>query len=73
MTEIVSRRHLIGWLGVAAAAITAPVLLSEPADAQTAGMMRRENRREGRRMGRVMRREGRRDARAVRRAYRRGM
>jgi hypothetical protein len=69
MTEAVSRRKLFGWLGAVAFAAAAPVLVaSDPAEAQTAGMERRQ----GRRMGRQMRRTGRRAARATRRAVRRG-
>jgi hypothetical protein len=74
MSEAISRRRLCGWLAAAAIAVTAPALVaSEPAEAQTVGMERRESRREGRRMGRRMRRMGRRAARASRRAGRRGV
>ena len=73
MTETVSRRRLFGWLAAAAAAVTAPSLVSEPAEAQTVGMERRQGRRVGRRMGRQVRRTGRRAARATRRAVRRGV
>jgi hypothetical protein len=73
MLEEVSRRRLFGWLAAAAIAVTAPALVaSEPAEAQTVGMERRQSRRQGRRMGRRMRRLGRRAARASRRAGRRG-
>jgi len=53
---------------------TAPAMLLtlSQAEAQTAGMERRQMRREGRRAGREMRREGRRAARYTRRAARRG-
>ena len=44
-----------------------PNLMVSQAEAQTAGMERRQTRREGRREGRQMRREGRRDAREMRR------
>ena len=50
----------------------APTLTLSQANAQTAGMERRQMRREGRRAGREMRREGRRAARYTRRAARRG-
>ena len=74
MSEAISRRRLFGWFAAAAIAVTAPALVaSEPAEAQTVGMERRESRREGRRMGRRMRRMGRRAARASRRAGRRGV
>ena len=53
------------------AAPTMLLTLSQ-AEAQTAGMERRQMRREGRRAGREMRREGRRAARYTRRAARRG-
>ena len=74
MSEAISRRRLFGWLAAAAIAVTAPALVvSDPAEAQTVGMERRESRRQGRRMGRRMRRLGRRAARASRRAGRRGV
>ncbi len=74
MSEAISRGRLFGWLAAAAIAITAPALVaSEPAEAQTVGMERRQSRRQGRRMGRRMRRLGRRAARASRRAGRRGV
>ena len=74
MSEAISRRSLFGWLAAAAIAVTAPALVaSEPAEAQTVGMERRQSRRQGRRMGRRMRRLGRRAARASRRAGRRGV
>jgi hypothetical protein len=74
MSEAISRRALFGWLAAAAIAVTAPALVaSEPAEAQTVGMERRQSRRQGRRMGRRMRRLGRRAARASRRAGRRGV
>ena len=60
MSEVISRRRLFGWLAAAAIAVTAPALVaSEPAEAQTVGMERRQSRRQGRRMGRRMRRLGR--------------
>ena len=74
MLEEVSRRRVFGWLAAAAIAATVPALVvSEPAEAQTVGMERRQSRRQGRRMGRRMRRLGRRAARASRRAGRRGV
>jgi hypothetical protein len=74
MSEVISRRRLFGWLAAATIAATAPALVaSEPAEAQTVGMERRQSRRQGRRMGRRMRRLGRRAARASRRAGRRGV
>ena len=73
MSEAISRRRLFGWLAAAAIAVTAPALVaSEPAEAQTVGMERRQDRRAGRRMARRVRRTGRRAARATRRAVRRG-
>ena len=48
------------------------LLTLSQAEAQTAGMERRQMRREGRRAGREMRRAGRRAARETRRAARRG-
>ena len=46
MSEEVSRRRLFGWLAAAAIAVTAPALIvSEPAEAQTVGMDRRQDRR----------------------------
>jgi hypothetical protein len=74
MSEAISRRRLFGWLAATAIAVTAPALVaSQPAEAQTVGMERRQSRRQGRRMGRRMRRLGRRAARASRRAGRRGV
>ena len=44
MSEEVSRRRLFGWLAAAAIAVTAPTLVaSEPAEAQTVGMERRDH------------------------------
>ena len=71
MSEVISRKRLLGFLGVAAVALAAPVVISEDAEAQTVGMERRHSRRMGRRMGRRVRRLGRRGARATRRAVRR--
>jgi hypothetical protein len=69
-----ARLWVFGWLAAAAIAVTAPALVaSEPAEAQTVGMERRQSRRHGRRMARRTRRMGRRAARVSRRAGRRGM
>ena len=72
---MISRRKLLSSLGLATAMIALPSMLMVPgAEAQTAGMERRQDRREGRherrenrRDARQVRREGRRDARDVRR------
>ena len=73
MSETVSRRKLFGWLAAAAIAVTAPALVaSDPAEGQTLGMDRRQDRRAGRRSGRQVRRVGRTGARMTRRAVRRG-
>lgn len=81
-TEAITRRKAFSLLGLGiAAGATVPVtMLAVPdAEAQTAGMERREGRREGRqerregrREGREERREGRRAAREDRREGRRG-
>ena len=63
-SEMVSRRRLFSLVGLAAAsvvAVPASMLTVSEAEAQTAGMERRQERREGRRE----RREGRRDRRHV--------
>jgi hypothetical protein len=73
MAEAVSRRRLFIWLAAAVVGVTVPALVSEPAEAQTVGMERRETRRAGRRIGRRVRRRGRRAARAIRRRTRWGM
>jgi hypothetical protein len=70
MAEAVSRRRLFFWLTAAVVSVTAPALVSEPAEAQTVGMERRETRRAGRRLGRRVRRAGRRAGRAIRRGTR---
>jgi hypothetical protein len=66
---MISRRKLLSSLGLATAiaAIPTTLLMVPDAEAQTAGMERRQDRREGRRE----RRENRRDARQVRREGRR--
>ena len=53
-------------------AVPTTVLTVSDAEAQTAGMVRRQARREGRRERRQTRREGRRERRETRRAARRG-
>jgi len=50
MSEVISRRRLLGLLGVAVIALAAPVVISEGAEAQTVGMERRQRRRMGRRL-----------------------
>ena len=65
---MISRRKLLSSFGLATAIAAFPTVLMVPdAEAQTAGMERRQDRREGRRE----RREDRRDARQVRREGRR--
>ena len=72
---MISRRKLLFSLGMATTIAALPSMLIAPdAEAQTAGMERRQDRREGRherrenrRDARQVRREGRRDAREVRR------
>ena len=76
MTEIVSealsRRKALGFLGLAALLGVAgsSLLTASEAEAQTVGMERRGVRRAGRRTGRQVRRVGRRTARVVRRRTR---
>jgi hypothetical protein len=68
--QMISRRKSLSLFGlVAAMGLVAPatLLTTSEAEAQTAGMERREDRREGRRQ----RRQGRRDARQERREARR--
>jgi hypothetical protein len=68
--ELFSRRSAISLFGLTAAfSLALPVTLSafSDAEAQTAGMERREDRREGRRDRREDRREGRQDRRETRR------
>jgi hypothetical protein len=61
---MISRRKLLSSLSLATVLAALPTVLMVPdAEAQTAGMERRENRRQGRQV----RREGRREARQVRR------
>jgi hypothetical protein len=72
---MITRWKLLSSLGLATAIAAFPTVLMVPdAEAQTAGMERRQDRREGRRErredrrdARQVRREGRRDARDVRR------
>jgi hypothetical protein len=82
----VTRRSAISFLGLAAARMaslaglgalglavpTAVLTTPEEAEAQTAGMVRRQERRAGRRERRETRREARRAGRETRRAVRRG-
>ena len=72
--HVVSRRDTFSLLGLATAALalavpTAVLVVSEEAEAQTAGMERRQ----GRRAARTERRQTRRTARTERRAVRRGV
>ena len=76
MNQIVSRRQTFSFLGLATAALalTVPtavltVIPEEEAEAQTAGMVRRQ----ARRANRQERRQVRRTARVQRRAIRRGV
>lgn len=68
--ELVSRRKAFSLLGTTAAVgLVLPITLSalSDAEAQTAGMERRQDRREGRHERRDDRREGRQDRRETRR------
>ena len=73
MNDIVSRRKTFSLLGLAALALAVPTtvltVVSEEAEAQTAGMQRRQ----ARRGARTERRQTRRTARTQRRAVRRGV
>jgi hypothetical protein len=69
--ETISRRGIFSLFGIAAAmAVGVPILTPVDAEAQTAGMERRQDRRMGRTVRRTVRRSGRvvrRTGRAVRR------
>jgi len=65
---MISRRKVLSTFAIGLTAVPA-VLMASDAEAQTAGMERRQDRREGRRD----RREDRRDARQARRDQRRGV
>lgn len=67
--ELLSRRSAFSLVGLAAFSLAVPVTLSalSDAEAQTAGMDRRQDRREGRHERREDRREGRQDRRETRR------
>ena len=73
LNDIVSRRKTFSLLGLAAAAMALAVpttvltVVSEEAEAQTAGMERRQERRGARTERRQTRRTGRTERRAVRR------
>jgi hypothetical protein len=69
--EMISRRRAFSFLGLAALglAVLPSVLMGSDAEAQTVGMVRRQERRAGRRMRREERRAGRRARRAARRGY----
>ena len=73
MNDIVSRRKMFSLLAIATAALAVPttlvLTLPEEAEAQTAGMQRRQ----ARRTNRTERRQTRRTARTQRRAIRRGV
>ena len=72
---VMSRRKALSLplLGLAALSLTVPTVLTvSEAEAQTAGMVRRQERRGGRRERRETRREARRAGRETRRAVRRG-
>ena len=74
-SEAISRRRVFSLLGLAAAlasVVPTTILTVSEAEAQTPGMVRRQERREGRRERRQERREGRRERRETRRAVRRG-
>jgi hypothetical protein len=68
-SEMISRRRAFSLLGLAALGLAVPptVLTVSDAEAQTAGMLRRQERR----TGRHMRREERRTGRHMRREHRR--
>jgi hypothetical protein len=69
-SEMLSRRKALSLMGLAAAfglAAAPTVLTVSDAEAQTAGMERREERREGRHERREVRRAGRHERREVRR------
>jgi hypothetical protein len=66
--EMTSRRGVLSYLGFMTFSLTAvPALLVSDAEAQTAGMERREERREGRQDRREDRRAGRQERRDERR------
>jgi len=66
--EPISRRGVLSILGLAGTlGLVTPVLMVSDAEAQTAGMERRQDRREGRRERREDRREGRQNRREDRR------
>jgi hypothetical protein len=70
ISEAISRRTAFSLLGLAAAlgfTVPATVLTASDAEAQTAGMTRRQERRAGRRERREERRTGRQERRATRR------
>lgn len=69
--EMISRRRAFSLLGLAALGLTVlpSVLTGSDAEAQTAGIIRRQERREGRRVRREERRTARRARRAARRGY----
>ena len=70
---MISRRRACSLLGlVAALSALAPAMMLSEAEAQTAGMERRQERRVGRRERRETRREARRAGRETRREVRRG-
>ena len=84
-SETISRRRAVSLLGLAAAraaslaglgvlgiSVPTTLLTVSDAEAQTAGMVRRQERRAGRRERRETRREARRAGRETRRAVRRG-
>ena len=68
-SEMISRRRAFSLLGLAALSLAVPptILTVSDAEAQTAGMLRRQERR----TGRHMRREERRTGRHMRREHRR--
>jgi Ni/Co efflux regulator RcnB len=69
-SEMVSRRKLFLLVGLAAASVVAvptAMLTASEAEAQTAGMERRQERRQGRQERRQQRREGRQQRREQRR------
>jgi hypothetical protein len=77
MTDLVSRRSVLMFLGLSALAVAAPVAVSAPAEAQSTGTERRQDRRSGRtarrqnrRIARVERRDTRREGREERRSIR---
>ena len=67
MSEAISRRRAFSLLGLAALAVPTTALTLSEAEAQTAGMERRQDRRQGRQDRRADRRDNRQQRREDRR------